>query len=133
MCSAFSSLQNINFARMTPEEVEKVKTYGKVHLDFCAELYQEQINNKLYFLHEHPHDAASWKENSIKSILAQENVVKVKSHMCAFGMEQEDAQGKAAAGKGPELTRPRSNRRPPQPSGGSAPRTARAAPKRPKR
>ena len=77
MCSAFSSLQNINFARMTPEEVEKVKAYGKVHLDFCAELYQEQINNHLYFLHEHPHDATSWKEDSIKDLLAQENVVKV--------------------------------------------------------
>ena len=84
ICSAFSIMQNINFSRMTPAEVIKVKEYGKRHLEFCAELYQEQINNKLYFLHEHPHEASSWKEECIQKLLEQEGVAKIKSHVCIW-------------------------------------------------
>jgi hypothetical protein len=54
MCAAFSQLQNINFGRMSPIDVERVKTHGTKHLEFCAELYRIQHDNGLYFLHEHP-------------------------------------------------------------------------------
>ena len=45
MCSAFSKLQDINFARMTKEEVDRVIAYGTRHLEFCMELYQKQMEN----------------------------------------------------------------------------------------
>jgi len=34
MCSAFSQIQNLNFARMTPAEVDQVVKYGTKHLEF---------------------------------------------------------------------------------------------------
>ena len=48
MCSAFSQLQNLNFARMTEAETNKVAEYGKVHLEFCMKFYKIQHENKLY-------------------------------------------------------------------------------------
>ena len=38
---------------------------GRIHLAFCAELYQMQLSAGRYFLHEHPLTASSWKENCI--------------------------------------------------------------------
>ena len=54
MCTAFSSLQKMNFARMTKEQVDKVIEYGTRHLEFCMHLYKLQHMQGLYFLHEHP-------------------------------------------------------------------------------
>ena len=93
MCSAFSQIQGINFCRMSPTEIEKVLNYGRTHLEFCAKLYKLQHENGLYFLHEHPYGAKSWQEKCITELLALEGVVKVKSHMCAFGMMDSDHQG----------------------------------------
>ena len=59
MCAAFSRLQHLNFGRLSKEEVDKVLEYGKKHLEFCMELYRIQLDNGLYFLHEHPASARS--------------------------------------------------------------------------
>ena len=93
MCSAFSQIQGLNFARMTPDEVEKVIIYGKRHLEFCTELYKIQHSNGLYFLHEHPYGASSWNNDKIKELLYTPGIHRIKSHMCAFGMRDEDHQG----------------------------------------
>ena len=42
MCSSFSRLQNLNWGRMSPEETEKVKAYGRKHLQFVCKLYTLQ-------------------------------------------------------------------------------------------
>jgi len=93
MCSAFSQIQGLNYSKMTPENVEQVINYGKRHLEFCAKLYKIQHENHLYFLHEHPWGASSWKEKCITELLDLEGVQRVKSHMCAFGMRDSDHQG----------------------------------------
>jgi hypothetical protein len=93
MCAAFSQLQHLNFGRMTPEDVEKVKEHGRRHLEFSLELYRLQHENGLYFLHEHPFNAASWEHEGVKELLTLPDVVKIKSHMCAFGMRDEDHAG----------------------------------------
>ena len=82
MCAAFSQLQNINFGRMSPIDVERVKKHGTKHLEFCAELYRIQYDNGLYFLHEHPFGASSWNNEKIQKLLSLTGVSKVKSHMC---------------------------------------------------
>ena len=86
MCSAFSQIQNINFSKMTADDVIKVKAYGTRHLEFSLQLYEEQHKNGLYFLHEHPYNASSWMNEKVQKLLATEGIVKVRSHMCAFGM-----------------------------------------------
>jgi hypothetical protein len=98
MCSAFSQLQNINFSKMSPEQVKQVQDYGRKHLEFSMQLYREQHANGLYFLHEHPLNASSWKNEQVKKVLELEGVCKIKSHMCAFGMKEGDELVKKPTG-----------------------------------
>jgi hypothetical protein len=54
LCKSFSNLQNWNFKRMDPEKVKRMKKEGMDHLKFCMMLYRIQVENGMYFLHEHP-------------------------------------------------------------------------------
>lgn len=47
-------------------EAEKNKAH--VHLEFCFELYQEQMRRGRYFLHEHPAHSAFWPERTISDM-----------------------------------------------------------------
>ena len=93
MCSAFSQLQTLNFPKMNKADIERMINYGRKHLEFAIELYKIQIKNQLYFLHEHPWRARSWKEEEMRQLLAIPGVVKVRGDMCQFDMIQEDGQG----------------------------------------
>ena len=93
MCSAFSQMNNINFSRMSKEDVEDVVAHGRRHLQVCLELYRIQMRNGLYFLHEHPAFARSWKEEDVMRIANRRDVRTVVGDMCAFGMTMEDETG----------------------------------------
>ena len=84
---------------MNNEETQRVIDYGKRHLEFCIELYKIQHENGLYFLHEHPHGASSWNNNKVQELLKLSGIQRIKSHMCAFGMTDEDSQGRALVKK----------------------------------
>ena len=90
MCAAFSQLNNINFSRMSPEDVQKVIEHGTRHLEFCMQLYRIQMRNGLYFLHEHPAQARSWKNEEVRKIMNRRDVKTVEGDMCAFGMQIKD-------------------------------------------
>ncbi len=70
MCRAFSKLQNWNFKRMKPEKRDKMIAEGRAHLRFCMMLYRIQVENGMYFLHEHPYSATSWKEPIVQEVMA---------------------------------------------------------------
>ena len=42
MCTAFSAMNYINHARMSPTEVQQRFAYGRRHLDLCMKLYELQ-------------------------------------------------------------------------------------------
>ena len=88
MCAAFSQLQRINFSKMSEADRNTVVEYGKRHLEVCLELYAIQMNQGLYFLHEHPWNAASWQHEGIQQMLNRRGVTKVRGDMCSFGMAQ---------------------------------------------
>ena len=54
MCTAFSTWQRINDKIRCPITVAAEKRRAVEHLDFCTQLYREQLRNGRYFLHEHP-------------------------------------------------------------------------------
>ena len=56
-------------------------------------LYKIQMDNGLYFLHEHPAHAKSWKDPTVERMLADRRVQKVTGDMCMFNMQQQDDQG----------------------------------------
>ena len=90
MCTAFSVMNRINYAKMAPEEVKARVEYGRTHLEFCAKLYALQWKAGRYFLHEHPAEATSWQEDCIKNILEKEGVLRVTGDQCRYGLKAAD-------------------------------------------
>ena len=62
---------------------------GTRHLEFCAKLYRIQMEQGLYFIHEHPAHAKSWQNPEINKLVRDYRVKTVVGNMCMFGMTQE--------------------------------------------
>jgi hypothetical protein len=55
MCTHFCTWQQLNAAKSKDVmAMQRARTAAVVHMDFVAELYQEQMQDGHYFLHEHP-------------------------------------------------------------------------------
>ena len=92
-CDQWSKMQNLNTGKRDPDEVHRKLVEARIHLDFCAELYQMQIDGGRYYVHEHPTSATSWNEKSIKRISSHPDNFTTRIHMCAYGMKIPDAHG----------------------------------------
>ena len=73
-----------------PGWLENLRMQARVHLEFCAQLYQDQIRAGMYFLHEHPAGAASWEEAPITAVAAHPSVGITTMHQCAYGACNKD-------------------------------------------
>ena len=58
-----------------------------VHLNFVAELYEQQIDSGRFFVHEHPLHADSWTVPRIARSLRRSEVVRVHGDQCQFGAD----------------------------------------------
>ena len=90
MCTAFSIMHRINYARMASDEVEGRLAYGRAHLEFCAKCYATQWKVGRYFLHGHPAEASSWQEDCIKTVLEKQGVLRVVGDPCQYGLTTRD-------------------------------------------
>ena len=82
MCTAWSTWQFLNDVNRTPEERLRLKVEARLHLEFVAQLYHEQVQGGRYFLHEHPSQATSWDKKSIKSVAELLDVKVVWADQC---------------------------------------------------
>ena len=89
MCTPFSNFQNLNAGERDPRVIEKEKEAGRRHLEWCCRLYAKQISMGVYFLHEHPAMATSWKEPCVERLLTQEGVSRVRADQCQLGQEND--------------------------------------------
>ena len=92
-CTMFSQLQNLNKRHWSDAEWSARWTAARVHLQFCAQIYQDQLREGRHFLHEHPAWAKSWGLPEIQQITNRPEVVVVEMHQCQYGMTQRDSQG----------------------------------------
>ena len=99
MCGPFSSINNLNYARMIEEEKHERISYGRKHLEFCCKLYEIQWREGRYFMHEHPQSASSWHEGCIKRLLHRHGVVRVVGDQCQFGLTSYDGYRRGFAHK----------------------------------
>lgn len=99
MCTVYSSMNQINHARMSPEEVRSRFQYARKHLECSATLYQMQISAGRYFPHGHPHTVSSWEETCIKPILKQHNLIIVVADQCVYGFKSNDGDYEGPARK----------------------------------
>ena len=59
---------------------------AKRYVKFCFDLYNYQISEGRYFVHEHPWLVTRWTMECIAALEARSDVRKVLAHMCQFGM-----------------------------------------------
>ena len=60
---------------------------AKLHLNFCAKLYEIQHESGRLFVHEHPDRATSWLEPSMLKLKNMQDVLMVTADQCAFGLK----------------------------------------------
>ena len=90
MCTAFSTWQRINDKIRDPVVVAGEKKRAIQHLEFCVELYKEQMRHGRYFIHEHPAYATSWQEASIENLLKERGVERATCDQCQYGSTAEN-------------------------------------------
>ena len=78
----FSRLQQMNISKMDPEKRNKMMKDARDHFTFSMAVYQLQMDNGMYFLHEHPWTATSWDEDFVKRLSERDEVMKVRGELC---------------------------------------------------
>ena len=86
-CTPFSVLQNINKGRRCPKVVAQELDLGKKHMKFCIEIYNAQVKEGRFFIHEHPKSATSWSMPEIVEVLAVRGVDVAEVDLCAYGLK----------------------------------------------
>ena len=93
MCTHFSVMMNANWHKWTKEEIHHRMKRAISHLAFCCLIYKIQHQAGRYFLHEHPLNATSWRQQCVAKLLKLPGVIWTRAHMCAFGKTMKDANG----------------------------------------
>ena len=99
-CTAFTVLQEWNFAKMAPERAVRLVMTGLMHLEIAAAVAKWQIRQGRFILFEHPAGARSWHEECIQEILKLPGVCTVVSDQCQF---QLNVQGRGLNKKATRL------------------------------
>ena len=99
----FSRLQELNKYMYRNSEVwlekfQMAMEQAKRYVRCCTRIYEHQRKHgRFFFLHEHPWLATSSALSETDHLLADDDVYKVQTHMCQFGMTSN------IGGKGSEL------------------------------
>ena len=96
-CTLFSLLQQLvgDPAARKPEKWREACEM----VNFCVEICKVQMRAGRKFLFEHPQGASSWEKTDLKELRSQTGVVEANAHMCAFGMESQDSEGRGLVKK----------------------------------
>ena len=94
-CTPFCSWNvHMNFRKMKKEDVDRIVSEGRQHLNFMAKIYRKQILRGKYFVHEHPATAVSWDEREILKLAMYSDVVIVTADQCQYGLTSPSQEGK---------------------------------------
>ena len=99
MCAASSTMNNLNYARMIAEEKQERIECGRKFFEFCCNIYELQLREGRYVLHQHPAAARSWSEECINKMLRRQGVVGVVGDQCQCGLKSHDGQREGLARK----------------------------------
>ena len=88
VCTPWCTWQALNAYRYNRgDELQRERVRSIVHLRFLIELYHIQMDNKRYFVHEHPARAASWELDIIKDVMNDPRVDRADCDQCQYGAE----------------------------------------------
>jgi hypothetical protein len=68
------------------EKIQERMRQARRFVKFCASIYEYQRSKGMSFIHEHPWLATSWELDCISKLEGYDDVKKVLTHMCQFGM-----------------------------------------------
>ena len=85
-CKAFSQIMNVNWDRMCPSDIHRIRTEGDLMWDFSIEAAEEQHAAGNYFALEHPAHASSWSKPRTQKLLTLPGVALIEFDMCHFGL-----------------------------------------------
>merc|ERR1711884_182851 len=93
MCTYFSTIMNLNWKNMPPDEARRGWLEAIYHLEFAIELYRAQMEAGRLFLHEHPLSATSWGIKAMADLVNDPRTVKVAAHQCMLGLVSRGCDG----------------------------------------
>ena len=101
-CTSFSIMnEGLNYRKMDPVKVAKLKKIGLKHLRFMISLYQIQLAEGRHFLHEHPSSASSWRDQEMVRLLGHGRVNVVTMDQCMYGLATPGPNGVQIPAKKP--------------------------------
>ena len=84
-CTRFSTWQCLNDKKRDPAVANEEHERAKVHLQFAAQVYREQVEGGRFFLHEHPEFGTSWDEPCVEELLEVSEGSRVRADQCQYG------------------------------------------------
>ena len=91
-CTAFSTWQHLNNAKGPPDIVQKEWQAALDHMEFVFGLHAMQHQAGLYFLHEHPEHATSWKLGCIQRVADMQHVTEAVGDQCHYDQETKEGE-----------------------------------------
>ena len=90
-CTLFSRLQELNkhmykVSREWMVNFQDRMQQAKRYVKFCVDICNYQRSRGRFFLHEHPWLATSRGLDCVEKLMAQDDVRRVQTHMCKFGI-----------------------------------------------
>ena len=101
MCKHWSTIMNLNYARMSWEDKERLLADARVHLEFVCKLYKLQHGAGRYFTHEHLQGASSWKEKSMQEIKKWTRADCFTIDQCQYGLTTRNDAGEEVPARKP--------------------------------
>ena len=90
-CRYFSMLQHLR-ADKDSEEYKRAWAGAIVHIQFCCEVYEDQMKRGRYSVREHPAGASSWHLACVQRVLAHRGVQVVTADLCEYGLKSDDGK-----------------------------------------
>ena len=98
-CTDWSTIMQLNWPKMKPEDIKRRMKEARRHLRFCVAVYKHQAENGRYYVHEHPMNAKSWKELEMQKMAKREDSILAKLDQCQYGLWIKDKFGWSSAKK----------------------------------
>ena len=78
---------------MDPDEVRRRMREARTHLNFCVQVYRNQLSRWKGVLHEHRLGASSWREEGVEVLANDPHVSTVVGDLCRYDLKITDAGG----------------------------------------
>jgi hypothetical protein len=91
-CTVFSTMQNMNWGRMSDEAKEEKMRIGVRLLDVAVWIATEQVNNNRFYIIEHPRGAASWKRPNVVALKKLAPTFMTDFDQCTVGLVDTDTK-----------------------------------------